>query len=89
MTASDGLSSSTLLMDGASRAIGSGYDAGGRRNRLTYPDGIFLTIDHDAAGRPYYLNASIGCCLFGIAYDSAGLPLSSSRARRQLQPLFP
>ncbi len=73
------LSSSTLTMDGASRALGSGYDAGGRRNRLTYPDGIYLTFDHDAAGRPYYLNASIGCCLFGIAYDSAGRPLSSSR----------
>ncbi len=73
------LSSSTLTMDGASRALGTGYDVGGRRNRLTYPDGIYLTFDHDAAGRPYYLNASIGCCLFGIAYDSAGRPLSSSR----------
>lgn len=39
------------VMDGATRVIGSQYDANGNRTRLTYPDGNFVNYYRDGLGR--------------------------------------
>jgi RHS repeat-associated protein len=70
------LSTSTINMDGLSRPIGSGYDPGGRRTRVTQPDGLDFTYTYDAAGQltGLYQGADTSVVLATVTYNPQGLP---------------
>ncbi|MGB8326459.1 MAG: RHS repeat-associated core domain-containing protein [Steroidobacteraceae bacterium] len=66
------LASSTLAMDGASRALGYQYDAHSNRARLTFPDGNYATYEFDAADRPAYIRRSGSSQIAHYSYAPTG-----------------
>lgn len=74
------LSTSTLNMDGASRAIGSVYDPAGRRTQVIQPDGLPFTYTYDAADRltGVYQGADTSVVLAQFTYNPQGLPATRS-----------
>ncbi|HTU12442.1 MAG TPA: RHS repeat-associated core domain-containing protein [Allosphingosinicella sp.] len=68
------LTSSTLLMDGASRTLSYQYREDGARTRVTHPDGIFFPYAYDAAQRLTGIRDTLNSQLANFSYDTAGLP---------------
>ncbi len=54
---------------GSSRTLAYGYDPGGRRSRLTWPDGGYVLYDHDSGGRPESITSNAGTLLAAYFYD--------------------
>jgi RHS repeat-associated protein len=50
------VSSSTIAMSGVSRTLSYLYDAGGRRIRITHPDGAAFSYIYDGLGRMTYVH---------------------------------
>jgi RHS repeat-associated protein len=67
-------------MDGVSRAISYQWDAGGRRTRVTHPDGYFSTYAYDPAGRLTGVYHANGALLQAFTYDAAGRLSATARA---------
>jgi RHS repeat-associated protein len=63
---------STSVVDGTSLGYAFQYDSAGRRTRLTYPDGVYLTYDFDVLGRTSAIRDSGGVAQVSFGYDSAG-----------------
>ena len=68
------ITSSTILMDGAGRTVGSLYDKNGNRTRVTHPDGVFFDYLYDGLDRPSLLREGTISALRGYAYNQAGRP---------------
>lgn len=66
------IASSTISMDGASRAVGSLYDANGNRIRATYPDGHYFQYSFDGMDRPTLVRESGDTWLKGYSYGASG-----------------
>jgi RHS repeat-associated protein len=81
--------STTTTMGGSSRTISHQYDAGGRRTRLTHPDGTFYNYDYDQLGRATALSEN-GSAVVTFTYDSfgrrAGTGFSSASTSYQYDP---
>jgi RHS repeat-associated protein len=67
------LSSTTLVMDGVSRALSYQYDAGGRRVQITQPDGAFFVYTYDARSRLTLVRESWSYWLNGFSFNPLGL----------------
>jgi RHS repeat-associated protein len=67
------LSSTTLAMDGVSRALSYQYDAGGRRVQVTQPDGAFFIYTYDARSRPTLIREGWSNWLNGFSFNALGL----------------
>jgi RHS repeat-associated protein len=65
------MTSETLVMDGVSRTLTSGYDVTGTRTSLTHPDGNYINYYRDAGSRLYYA-ALNGNPLFYPPYNADG-----------------
>ena len=65
-------SSTTSTMGGTSRALSYLYDSGGRRSRLTFPDGQYLTYEYDPAGRLTGIRENGGTLAASFTYDGLG-----------------
>jgi RHS repeat-associated protein len=59
-------------MGGTSRPISYQYDAGGRRSRITHPDGNFIAYEYDAASRPTTIVENGNVQLVRFAHDAPG-----------------
>lgn len=66
------LRSSTSTLGGVSRMLESDYDAGSRRNRLTFPDGQYFTYKHDAAGRLEWIRENGATEVASFTQDALG-----------------
>jgi YD repeat-containing protein len=53
-------------------SVRSQYDAGGRRLRLTWPDGFFVTYEHRATGEMKAIRENGGAVLASFDYDALG-----------------
>jgi RHS repeat-associated protein len=67
------LSSTTLVMDGVSRALSYQYDAGGRRVQVTQPDGAFFIYTYDARSRLTLIREGWSNWLNGFSFNPLGL----------------
>lgn len=68
------LTSETSTIGGLATVVGSLYDAGSNRTRVTYPDGQFFTLDVDAANR--VTGVRDGTTQIGsMSYNNRGLPV--------------
>jgi RHS repeat-associated protein len=67
------LSSTTLAMDGVSRALSYQYDAGGRRVQITQPDGAFFIYTYDARSRLTLVREGWSNWLNGFSFNALGL----------------
>lgn len=56
------------------------YDQAGRRTRLTWWDGFFVTYDYDAAGAMTAIRENGGAVLASFSYDSLGRRTGLTRA---------
>jgi RHS repeat-associated protein len=74
------LISSTINLDGISRPLTYQWDAGGRRTRVTHPDGYYSTYAYDPAGRLTVVYHANGAPLQFFAYDAAGRLAATARA---------
>lgn len=74
------LRASTTTMGGVSRTLASDYDQGGRRTRLTYPDGNYFTYAYGAAGRLTTILVNGVTAVASFSYDSQGRRQSASLA---------
>jgi len=72
--------------EGAARTVSYGYDAAGNRNRITWPDGYFVTYTYNLAGQltDIYSNGTI--LLASYAYDNQGR-MSSYIASQGVSPV--
>jgi RHS repeat-associated protein len=62
-------------MTGSTSSFGSStsqYDAAGRRTRLTWPDGFYVTYDYDNAGEMTAIHENGGTVLASFTYDDLG-----------------
>ncbi len=66
------LTGTSSTMGGFTRTLAYQLDAGSRRTRLTYPDALFFTYDHDAAGRLLAIREGGGGSNAAFTYDTAG-----------------
>ncbi|MEQ9003770.1 MAG: RHS repeat-associated core domain-containing protein, partial [Pseudomonadales bacterium] len=66
------LVSSTTTMGGVSRTLGSEYDAGGRRTRLTFPDNHYFSYEYDPAGRLTTIRENGATAVASLSYDNLG-----------------
>jgi len=66
------LRSSTNNMGGVTRTLGSDYDAGSRRNKLTFPDGNYFRYDHDGASRLTAILENGATTVASFNYDFLG-----------------
>jgi uncharacterized protein RhaS with RHS repeats len=57
----------------------SEYDIAGRRTRLTYPDGFFVTYDHNVLGEMTAVKESGTTTLASYGYDDLGRRTSLTR----------
>lgn len=75
----DALSRVTAVTSSVLGSVSYQYDSGGRRTRLTYPDGFFVTYSYNNAGEPMgiYENGSTMLVTFG--YDNLGRRASLTR----------
>lgn len=64
--------STTTSMGGFSRTITSQYDGGGRRTRISHPDGSFFSYEYDGLGRPQRILENGAAELTTLSYDAAG-----------------
>lgn len=69
--------SANTLLAGVSGALAYEYDAGGRRTRLTFPDGSYFSYASDAAGRLTAICENVAVCTtaaaaVSFAYDTHG-----------------
>jgi RHS repeat-associated protein len=64
--------SETLVMDGVSRTLWSGYDATGTRTSLQHPDGNLVNYYRDGLGRLYYAGLNGTGYLFYPPYTANG-----------------
>jgi len=69
------LTSSTLAMGGFSRQLSSLYREDGARIRLTHPDQLAFTFEHDALGRLTHFYQGIGTSVIlgQFTYNAQGL----------------
>jgi RHS repeat-associated protein len=74
------LASSTLMMDGVSRTLSYQWDAGGRRTRVTHPDGYYSSYAFDPAGRLTGIYHANGALLQAFLHDAAGRLWATVRA---------
>jgi len=65
-------SSSTTNMGGFSRTLSYQYDAGGRRTRITHPDGGYLTYEYNAASQLTVVRETGAAVLATLTYDASG-----------------
>ncbi len=63
----------TQTMNGATRSIGSGYDASNHRTTMTFPDNYSVSMSYDVLGRPD-LTQFNGENLLQATFDDYGLP---------------
>ena len=73
------LASTTVNMGGTSRQLSYLYDPGGRRERITHPDGTQFRYQYDAGGAPTSLGTP-AAWLVNASYNPAGLPSLIGRA---------
>ncbi|HEY6644126.1 RHS repeat-associated core domain-containing protein [Povalibacter sp.] len=66
------LLTSTNTQGGISRTLQSGYDAGSRRTRLTFPDAHYFTYGYDAASRIGSILEDGGTTIVSVSYDALG-----------------
>ncbi len=66
------LRTSTNSMGGVSRVVTSGYDAGNRRDRLTFPDTQYFTYNHDGASQLTAILESGATTVASFSYDFLG-----------------
>lgn len=64
--------STTQIMDSNSRAISYVYDSGGRRTRVTHPDGVYWTYNYDTLGRLYRVRDDSSNVLIVYSYNDVG-----------------
>jgi RHS repeat-associated protein len=64
--------SSTSTMSGSARTLAYQYDAGGRRSRLTFPDGNYLSYEYDNAGKLTLIRENGGTAVAAFSYDGLG-----------------
>jgi YD repeat-containing protein len=74
------LQSQTINMDGVSRPLSYQWDAGGRRTRVTHPDGIWFDYAYDPAGRLTGVYHFYGALMQSFIYDGAGRLWATARA---------
>jgi RHS repeat-associated protein len=67
------LSSTTLAMDGVSRALSYQYDAAGRRVQVTQPDGAFFIYTYDTRSRLTLVREGWSNWLNGFSFNALGL----------------
>ena len=68
------LNSTANNTGGTTRILAYQYDAGGRRSRLTYPDGNYLSYDYDPAGHLTAIRENGSATVAAFTYDSATRP---------------
>ena len=73
------LISTTANMGGINRILSYAYDSGGRRERVTHPDGTQFRYQYDAGGAPTSLGTP-AAWLVTASYNAAGLPSLIGRA---------
>ncbi len=61
----------TAATDGYNRTVRYGYTPAGRRNKLIWPDGFYVTYGYDAAGRFTTITDSFNRQLWSCTYDAA------------------
>ena len=54
------------------REVSYEYTTGGRRSKLTWPDGFYVTYGYDACGRLNAVYNSNSSVLWSCSYDAAG-----------------
>ena len=62
--------------EGTARTVTYGYDAAGNRNRITWPDGFFVTYDYNLAGQLTAVKANGSTLLASYSYDNQGRMIS-------------
>jgi RHS repeat-associated protein len=75
------MTSSTMVMDGATRTLGYQYDANGNRTNVTYPDNQSFAAGYDDNNRmtQLYEGAGASVTMATNAYDNYGRRISLSR----------
>lgn len=63
----------------AGRQVAYLYDQGGRRSRLTWPDGFYVTYDYNVANELLAIRENGSTALAQFAYDNLGFRSSLSR----------
>ena len=66
------LASTTTNVVGGARTLAYQYDSGGRRIRITHPDGGFFTYDYDAAGRLTGIDQLGNSDVLSLYYNASG-----------------
>ena len=74
------LSETTTLQGGATLTKTMNYDLSGRRTRLTWGDGFYVTYDYDADGQMTAIRENGGTVLASFVYDDDGRRVSRSLA---------
>jgi RHS repeat-associated protein len=67
-------------MGGTARTLSYAYDAGGRRSRLTFPDGSYLAYAYDPAARLTAILENGATQIAGFTYDNPGRLAAASVA---------
>jgi RHS repeat-associated protein len=73
------LASHSIALGGTTRTLTYEHDAGGRRTRVTHPDGVFFLYQYDAGGGPTFLSSQQGW-LVNAFYNAQSLPSVISRS---------
>lgn len=74
------LTSATNSTGGTLRTLSYLYDAGGRRTRLTFPDGNYFSYEHSASGQLTAIRENGSTAIATFSYDSAARPSAQSFA---------
>jgi RHS repeat-associated protein len=64
----------------AGRTVSYQYDGGGRRSRMTWPDGFYVTYEHNTLGEVTAIKENGGTALVTFAYDNLGRRITLSRS---------
>jgi RHS repeat-associated protein len=64
----------------AGRAVSFQYDGGGRRSRMTWPDGFYVTYEYNTLGEVTAIKENGGAALVTFAYDNLGRRVTLSRS---------
>ena len=65
-------------MGSQSRTLSYQYDAGSRRTRLTFPDGVYFAYEHDPAGRLTVIRENGVTAVATFSYNNMSLPVSQA-----------
>jgi RHS repeat-associated protein len=68
-----------LLAEHSNGSVRSQYDHAGRRTRLTWPDGFFVTYEHRVTGEMAAIRENGGAVLASFGYDELGRRTSIAR----------